>query len=276
MYYCLIASLEQFSLQSDAHKIDFVELREQIAQELNKVDSRAVELLGGYYDVQNLVAALSGNTVLHSAMGNLSPEQVSKLLQQDSMDSDFDSEEPIYLAPKVLKMLGVIRGIEENDDDDLVLSDKLSQQEIEKLLFSSYYKSVGQSSCAYLKRWVEYDRLMRLYISVFGNEQELSNELLSEIKEQDWFAELKTVIETKDFVQREHKMDALRWQVAEMLIEPGGVDDKLHDFDIAAVLCYLIKLNILQRWAMLSKEIGRERFEKMVRSFTAKGKIDLK
>lgn len=276
MYYCLIASLEQFTLQSDAHKIDFVELRAQIAQELTRTDSNAVELLGGYYDVQNLVAALSGHTVLHSAMGNLSANQVEQLLALDSMDGDIDSEEPIYIAPKVGKMLGVIRGVEENEDEDLVLSDKLSRQEIETLLFDSYYRSVGDSSCGYLKRWVEYDRLMRLYISVAGNEQELDNELLSEIKEQDWFSELKAVLETKDFVQREHKMDALRWEVAEVLTEPGGVDDKLHDFDVAAVLCYLIKLNILQRWAMLSKEIGRERFEKMVNSFTAKGKIDLK
>ncbi len=274
MYYCLVASLEQFTLQSDAHKIDFSELRGQIQEELTKVDQRAVELLGGYYDVQNLVAAYSGHGALHSVMGNLSQDQISQLLTQDNLEDYYTEDlDEMHLNSEVFRMLMAIRGLQESDDDDLVLEDNLSQSRVEDLLFSSYYKGVGLSDSLYLKCWVNADRLMRTYIVASENESQLDPELLSEIKEQEWFTELRAVIDTKDFVKREHKMDALRWQVAQDLTEPGGVDGALHDFDIAAVLCYLIKLNILQRWAVLSKEVGRERFDQMVKSFTVKGSL---
>ncbi|MEG0162525.1 MAG: DUF2764 family protein, partial [Mucinivorans sp.] len=71
------------------------------------------------------------------------------------------------------------------------------------------------------------------------------------------------VISTTDFVEREHKMDALRWDLVDELTEG-------HYFDIDTVLGYIVCLNILQRWAYLNKEFGRTRFDKIVKSFTEK------
>ena len=62
----------------------------------------------------------------------------------------------------------------------------------------------------------------------------------------------------KDLVDREKALDDLVWKKVEDLTT-------FHYFDIDAVLGYLAKLKIADRWIVLDKEKGRELFEKLVR-----------
>ncbi len=269
MYYCLIASLEQYTLSSDARKIDFAELRGDIMGELSKTDLSAAELLYSYYDVENLLSALWKRSTPHNVLGNLSEEEIrAEIETKGSDDEPFVSKLPV----SVRYALDLVQGRVEVEEEDATDYSKISELDVEKLLLSNFYSLVAQSKCAYLKRFVELDRQMRSYIA--GVEGAVGG-YPEEPREQVWYTELSAVIETRDFVEREHKMDALRWRIAAELTEAGGLDGLSHDFDIAAVLNYLIEINILHRWAMLSKEIGRERFKTMVASFTSKGMIDI-
>lgn len=262
MYYCLIASLEQHTLSSDARKIDFAELRQMIADELSASDARAVELLGGYYDVVNILAALAGHGVPHNKLGNLTQEQIAAEI--DVVQSD-DEPHVSLLPTSVRYALDLIRGNIEIDENS-----EVDTANIERLLFSNFYTEVASSKCQYLRAFVDIDRMMRNAIA--GEENQIG-EAPENIKEESWYAPLQEVLATADFVDREHKMDALRWRIADELTEPGGLDQTGHYFDIAVVLNYIIKLNILERWAMLGVEHGRSRFEAMVASFTERGKL---
>lgn len=62
----------------------------------------------------------------------------------------------------------------------------------------------------------------------------------------------------KDLVDREKALDDLVWKKVEDLTT-------FHYFDIDAVLGYLAKLKIADRWIVLDKEKGRELFEQLVR-----------
>lgn len=268
MYYCLIASLEQYTLSSDAAKIDFVEIREQVFSELKGSDASAVMLLYSYYDVSNLLAALCG-TELHNALGNLSADDICAEIELQGADYEgFASK----LATPIRYALDLIKGFVEPSDDFAISAD-ITERDMEQILFSNFYAAALDSGCEYLVRWVEYDRGMRNFVA--GADGAVGEYSEGGASDEPWYSDLRQVVETVDFVEREHKMDSLRWRLAEELVEPGGIDDWSHDFDIAAVLSYLTKLNILQRWAMLSKDRGAERFKTMVDSFTAKGQIDL-
>lgn len=265
MYYCLIASLEQFTLSSDSRKIDFAELRAMIADELTPFDARSVELLGGYYDVINILAAIVGHGLPHNELGNLTAEQIAAEINAVPTD---DEPYVSLLPASVRYALDMIKGnIEIDENSEVDISD------VERLLLSNFYTEVASSKCAYLRSFVDIDRMMRNAIA--ADEQTTPIGPTSENpKEESWYAPLQEVLATDDFVAREHKMDALRWKIADELAEPGGLDENGHYFDIAIVLNYVIKLNILERWAMLGIESGRHRFEQMVASFTERGKIN--
>lgn len=185
----------------------------------------------------------------------------------------------------------------------------LGVDDLERELFLSFYRACGAVSVngeggfslsdlrpgsftvpEYLRQWAEYDRTVRNIVAAFKARQlgltaeqkegmivepnaerrdALINGQAQDFGMKDVFPyaeELLQVLETEDFVERERRMDALRVQMADDLAE--------HDyFGIGRVMDYLIRLNILHRWASLDAERGRGNFREMVSALTDPEKI---
>lgn len=60
-----------------------------------------------------------------------------------------------------------------------------------------------------------------------------------------------------DLLSREESLDDVLWAKIGQL-------ETFHYFDLTAVLAYVAKLNIVNRWLALDEERGRERFKKLV------------
>ena len=60
-----------------------------------------------------------------------------------------------------------------------------------------------------------------------------------------------------DLLSREKALDDVCWEKADSL-------STFHYFDMTAVLCYVAKLHIVDRWLALDPERGRERFQQLV------------
>ena len=60
-----------------------------------------------------------------------------------------------------------------------------------------------------------------------------------------------------DLLSREKDLDDIAW-------EKIGLLETFHYFDLTAVLAYVAKLNIVNRWLALDEEKGRELFQKLV------------
>jgi len=78
-YYCLVAGLREWTLESDTKGFDAGAIVAEISDELSASDAEAVRLLYVYYDCQNIVARREGRT-LHNPLGNLSKEEVGEVL----------------------------------------------------------------------------------------------------------------------------------------------------------------------------------------------------
>lgn len=65
------------------------------------------------------------------------------------------------------------------------------------------------------------------------------------------------VLSGEDLIAREKGIDDLTWTKADSL-------STFHYFDITAVLCYVAKLHIADRWLALDPDRGRELFRKLV------------
>ena len=70
-------------------------------------------------------------------------------------------------------------------------------------------------------------------------------------------AKAQSVLAGSDLLAREKGIDDLIWDKADRLAT-------FHYFDLEAVLAYVVKLSIVNRWLALDEEIGRERFHRLI------------
>ena len=70
-------------------------------------------------------------------------------------------------------------------------------------------------------------------------------------------AAVESVLEESDLISREKGLDEVVWQKADSL-------STFHYFDLTAVLAYVAKLHIVDRWLALDPEKGRDLFRKLV------------
>ncbi|MDR2586474.1 MAG: DUF2764 domain-containing protein, partial [Prevotellaceae bacterium] len=81
---------------------------------------------------------------------------------------------------------------------------------------------------------------------------------LQGIKNQsDLSTRLFAVLETENILEREQKFDRIRWEYANEICT-------YHYFDIDKVLCFWLKVSIIERWMRLDKATGQALFKDLV------------
>jgi hypothetical protein len=269
-YYYLVAGLKEWSLDSDTKGFDVAEIRGEILDQISKKDASAVRLLYAYYDCENIIAVRASQQRFNP-LGNLSREQVDALFAERCYD----------LLPK--HMGEIVRLYAEADDEDrdeeVVLDEKF-----ERALFEAYYRDLAESKCNFLVGWGAFDRNLRNIsaalaareagrvvadVTVGGGEivEQLRRSsatdfgLRGELPYID--AVIAAVADETNIVEKERKIDAIRWAEAE--------DIAVFDFfNINYLLSYLVKVNIVARWMLLSPEAGREMLARLIKELDAK------
>lgn len=269
-YYYLVAGLREWTLDSDTKGFDVREILDEIFEELTTEDRKAVELLYTYYDCENLIARRAKSNRLNQ-LGNLSAEQLDEVL----------IERHYSLLPKrvaeVVKLY--VEASDEDRDEDIKLDERF-----EHAIFEAYYAELADSKCKFLRGWGEFDRNLRNIaaavaareagrtvrdVTVGGGEivEQLARSsaadfgLRGELQYID--AVIAAVSDEKNIVEKERKIDAIRWSEAEEIVA-------FDFFNINYILSYLVKVNIVARWTMLSPEVGREMLDRLIADFDAK------
>ena len=268
-YYCLVASLREWTLDSDTKGFDVREILDEILDELTANDRKAVELLYAYYDCENIIA-LRNNRNRHNDLGNLSIEELKDVLENRNY-----AKLPECVA-KVVKLYN--EADDEERDEEVLLDDNF-----QRAIFDAYYKDLAASKASFLNKWGEFDRTLRNIsaavaareagraikdVTVGGGEivAQLAQSsaadfgLRGELQYID--AVISAITEEQNIVEKERKIDAIRWAEAE--------DIAVYDyFTINYILSYLVKVNIVARWTLLSPEVGREMLNKLIASLDA-------
>lgn len=268
-YYCLVASLREWTLDSDTKGFDVREILDEILDELTANDRKAVELLYAYYDCENIIA-LRNNRNRHNDLGNLSIEELKDVLENRNY-----AKLPECVA-KVVKLYN--EADDEERDEEVSLDDNF-----QRAIFDAYYKDLAASKASFLNKWGEFDRTLRNIsaavaareagraikdVTVGGGEivAQLAQSsaadfgLRGELQYID--AVISAITEEQNIVEKERKIDAIRWAEAE--------DIAVYDyFNINYILSYLVKVNIVARWTLLSPEVGREMLNKLIASLDA-------
>ena len=72
-----------------------------------------------------------------------------------------------------------------------------------------------------------------------------------------YFETLQHISETEELVERERKVDQLKWNWLEN-------ESFFHYFTIERILVFVLQLEMIERWISLDKEKGHELFRQMI------------
>ena len=269
-YYYLVAGLREWTLDSDTKGFDVREIVDEILDELSKSDRAAVKLLYAYYDCENIIARRAERE-RHNALGNLSAEQIDDMLATRNYSS---------LSTNVAKVVKYFNEADDEDrDEENVISDSF-----ERALFDAYYRDLAASKCSFLRAWGEFDRNLRnISAALAAREADRSvsdvvvggGDVVDQLKHssaadfglrgelQYIDSVISAVSDEKNIVEKERKIDKVReayaWDIA-----------SFDFFNINFILSYLVRVNIVARWMLLSPEVGRDMLNRLMSDLDAK------
>ena len=273
-YYYLVAGLRDWTLDSDTKGFDVREIIDEIVGELTKSDREAVRMLYAYYDCENIIARRAKRE-RHNQLGNLSAEQITEV---------FEERNYALLTPAVAKCVKLY--VEENDeerDQEITLDSSF-----ERAIFEAYYRDLAESKCSFLKEWGAFDRNLRNIaaaiaareagrvvadVTVGGGEivEQLKRSTAADFGLRGELPYVDSVIsavcDEKNIVEKERKIDAIRWAEAEAMTS-------FDFFTINFILSYLVKVNIVARWTLLSPEVGREMLNRLIKELEGKDLVN--
>lgn len=270
-YYCLVAGLREYALDSDTKGFDAAAIVADIVEELSSRDAAAVRLLYGYYDCENIIALRAGRSAFNS-LGNLTREELAEELSS-----------PRLLPEAVRSVIRAYNDPEGEDAEGLDMS-----RGFENALLNAYYEECARSKSGFLREWSEFDRTLRNVTAaavaragsrsvegVIVGEGDAADQLRrssasdfglrGELPYID--AVIAAVNDEPNLLEKERKLDMIRWEQA---VELASFDY----FNIDAVLSYLVRINIVARWSSLDPKRGREMFERIMAELDGKDLVN--
>ena len=269
-YYCLVASLREYTLESDTKGFDAPAIRDEILEAVTPGDARAVRLLCGYCDCENLAALRAGRSA-YNPLGNCSREELEEELRN-----------PRRLPEPVAR---VVRAYADPEGEDAEEVD--TARPFEQALFGAYYEACAQSPSRFLRAWSEFDRTLRNVaaaataraagrsideVLVGGGDavDRLRHSSAADFGLRGEVAYIDAVIaavnDEAHLVEKEHRIALIRWNESLALAA-------FDYFDIDALLSYLVRIGIVARWARLDAARGRALFERLLAELDGRERI---
>ncbi len=273
-YYYLVSGLPD--LQKDDAKgfLSPQDLMAEIMPQLSAEDTQLLRLLYAAYDNQNFLALLRDKDAVLDDRGFLKRSDWEELLQ-------FFKEED---NPSDERLLPYFAGyyLQTKSEEDF-----LKGWSDEDYLSGLYYDYAMQSSNQFVSAWFEFNlNLNNLLTAILCRKHQLPQEKLiigsTEIAKIlrtshardfgisnlfEYTEEVIKLSEDTDLLEREKKIDALKWD---------WLDEHtfFNYFSIERVLAYVLRVEMLQRWKMLSVESGAQIFRELLLSMKEGIKIN--
>lgn len=274
-YYCLMAGLPEIDMASHDTGLSVARLKEESSEVLTAADRRLASYFYLRYDCQNLVALMKAedrDKVELSPLGNLTRDDLDDLILSARELNYNVSRYPAFLSEFAREYADNIQAEGYYADDDILVR----------------YLTYCLTTCrnAFMRRWYALELnvnnvltaliarrqgwALEPYVKGEGEVQELLR--TSRAKDfdltrlYDFAAPLMQIADEDDPVEKEKLTDRLRWTWLdeETFFEP---------FSFEAFFAYLTKVAMLERWARLDVEQGREAFRHIIDTLRAEAQV---
>ena len=263
-YYYLVAGLPDISLEDGKLSYTISDFRAESYGDLSAKDQALIDLFYLKYDHADLLSLLKDKDAVTQGKGNFSSEDLLQLIASVKEGEKPDAKFPSYLYDFIAQYLAL-------PADELYKA--------ENLLASAYYAYAMKSKNPFIASWFEFNLNINNILAAFAARKYKMNvaevivgdtdvcEMLRTSNARDfglsetldYFEPLQRLVETDDLVEREKKIDQLKWK----WLEDASF---FHYFTIERLFVFLLQLEMIERWVLLDKEKGSELFRQMIQN----------
>ena len=262
-YYCLVTGLPELSLEDGKLSYTVANFKTEIYPELSKSDKELIDLFYLKFDNQNLLALLKDKeAVVDASLGNFSAEELLGVITSFKEETTPDKKFPAYFYEFAELYLNT------PEDERFGLEDKLH---------GFYYHYAMKCGNKFVSNWFELNldvnnilaamaaRKYKMDVAKVPVGSNMVAEALRTSNARDfgladdleYFEQLTRINDTVDLVEREKKIDLLKWNWME--------DNTFFNyFTIEKIFVFLMKLEMIERWVSLDKEKGNEMFRQLI------------
>ena len=271
-YYYLIAGLPELSLDDSKLGTTVREFRELYYPELSDDDRALLDLIYLNYDNANLLLLLKDKEAAIAEGGLYTSDELLAIIEAARAEEAPDRNYPRYMYDFVQQMES-----EESAAEGIFPEDRLAQL---------YYAHAMSQGNAFVERWFAFNLDLNNFLTAITarrynldvkplivGDNEVAKALRTSNSRDfgltgvmDGFEEVMRISEIDNLVERERKLDVLKWEWME--------ENSFFDyFTVEKLFAFLVKIQIIERWITLDAEAGGEMLRGMIRQLKEEVKV---
>lgn len=274
-YYSFIAGLPDIQPDDTKSLISLSTLKSDIEESLSEEDKKLLDLFFYGFDNKNLCSLLLGQDKEWSALGTLSKEDLEDFIS-NAKEGKIHQDD--HLPPYFAEFISAYQ-----TDSPLFADMSWPDQ-----LTSLYYLNALESSNTFVQEYFEFNLNLQNVLAALAarkhnmdvskvviGEGEVAENIKSNTSKDfgiapmfPYLEETLRIDESKKPLEREQKIDALRWQ----WLEEHTV---FHYFSKERIFAYLLQLEMVERWLKMDLETGKTTFADYVKSLVSSVEIDI-
>ena len=262
-YYYLVAGLPELTLEDSKLSYTVADFKAELYPDLSDEDRRLIDLFYLKFDNANVLKLLKDKDAAIDPRGNYSAEELAEFISSlKEGDEIADAVFPSYLSTFIFEYFNATA------EDDFLYEDRLA---------ALYYEYAMKCKNKFVSSWFAFNLTMNnILVALTARKFKMDiaplivgdTEVCEALRtsgardfgltgEVDFLDQLVKISETEELVEREKKIDQLRWNWMEEATF-------FNYFTVERLFVFLLQLEMIERWISLDKEKGNQLFRSII------------
>ena len=262
-YYYLVAGLPELTLEDSKLSYTVADFKAELYPDLSEEDKKLIDLSYLKFDNANVLKLLKDKDAAIDLRGNYSAEELVEFISSlKEGDEIADAVFPSYLSTFIFEYFNATA------EDDFLYEDRLA---------ALYYEYAMKCKNKFVSSWFAFNLTMNnILVALTARKFKMDiaplivgdTEVCEALRtsgardfgltgEVDFLDQLVKISETEELVEREKKIDQLRWNWMEEATF-------FNYFTVERLFVFLLQLEMIERWISLDKEKGNQLFRSII------------
>ena len=262
-YYYLVAGLPELTLEDSKLSYTVADFKAELYPDLSDEDKKLIDLFYLKFDNANVLKLLKDKDAAIDLRGNYSAEELVEFISSlKEGDEIADAVFPSYLSTFIFEYFNATA------EDDFLYEDRLA---------ALYYEYAMKCKNKFVSSWFAFNLTMNnILVALTARKFKMDiaplivgdTEVCEALRtsgardfgltgEVDFLDQLVKISETEELVEREKKIDQLRWNWMEEATF-------FNYFTVERLFVCLLQLEMIERWISLDKEKGNQLFRSII------------
>jgi len=262
-YYYLVAGLPELTLEDSKLSYTVADFKTELYPDLSDEDKKLIDLFYLKFDNANVLKLLKDKDAAIDLRGNYSAEELVEFISSlKEGDEIADAVFPSYLSTFIFEYFNATA------EDDFLYEDRLA---------ALYYEYAMKCKNKFVSSWFAFNLTMNnILVALTARKFKMDiaplivgdTEVCEALRtsgardfgltgEVDFLDQLVKISETEELVEREKKIDQLRWNWMEEATF-------FNYFTVERLFVFLLQLEMIERWISLDKEKGNQLFRSII------------